>query len=344
MIPIHLLDVASYLPESSVDNSFFAPGTAGRRGMFTAPSTRRHVSPDESAVDMIEKAARRLSERQGLDVARDIDLLFTNVAIPDQAFTGCGAEVAARLGAHPRWIVDLHNTGCVAFLYMLDLARVLMQGSGARGALLCCVQNAGGRIFSQPGVRTKSQAPIPGDGCGVGYARAGDGSPLLSLVQRCQPEFAADMRAIGDDGRRYWQPGLSPISIAFTESRVASIIQRGNSLVPELVRLACAEAGVAVRDLDLLVTNQPSTIFLRNWREALELRPGVHHDTFDRLGNLFGAGIPINLDDALTEAKIRRGSLVCMAGFSHAGDYGAAAVLRWQGDARSSRERPASGV
>jgi len=330
MPQLSLLAVSSYLPDQVVDNEFFARGTAERRGMFTAPATRRHVRADESAVDMIEKAARRLIEREGLDPARDIDLLFTNVAIPDQAFTGCGAEVAARLGAHPRWIVDLHNTGCVAFLYMLDLAQALVQGSSARGALLCCVQNAGGRLFSQPGVRTKSQAPIPGDGCGVGYARAGERSPLLSLVQRCQPEFAGDMRAIGDDGRRYWEPGLSPISIAFTEARVAAILQRGNALVPELVRLACAEAGVAVQDLDLLVTNQPSLIFLRNWREALELRPGVHHDTFARLGNLFGAGIPINLEDAIANAKIRPGSLVCMAGFSHAGDYGAAAVLRWQ--------------
>jgi 3-oxoacyl-[acyl-carrier-protein] synthase-3 len=332
MSQLSLLAVSSYLPDQVVDNSFFASGTAERRGMFTAPVTRRHVRDDESAVDMIEKAARRLIVSEGLDPAHDIDLLFTNVAIPDQAFTGCGAEVAARLGAHPRWIVDLHNTGCVAFLYMLDLARALMQGSSVRGALLCCVQNAGGRLFSQPGVRTKSQAPIPGDGCGVGYARAGARSPLLSLVQRCQPEFAADMRAIGDDGRRYWEPGPSPISIAFTEARVAAILQRGNTLVPELVRLACAEAGVAVQALDLLVTNQPSPIFLRNWREALELRPGVHHDTFARLGNLFGAGIPINLEDAIANAKIRPGSLVCMAGFSHAGDYGAAAVLRWQGN------------
>jgi 3-oxoacyl-[acyl-carrier-protein] synthase-3 len=334
MSTISLLAVSSYLPARVVDNGFFARGAAERRGMFTAPTTRRHVSSEENAVDMIENAARGLIEREGLDPARDIDLLFTNVAIPDQAFTGCGAEVAARLGARPRWIVDLHNTGCVAFLYMLDLAQTLMRGSSAQSALLCCVQNAGGRLFSQPGVRTRSQAPIPGDGCGVGYARAGDRSPLLSLVQRCQPEFAADMRALGDDGRRYWEPGPSPISIAFTESRVAAILQRGNALVPELVRLACDQAGVAVRELDLLVTNQPSPIFLRNWRETLELRPGVHHDTFDRLGNLFGAGIPINLEDALASAKIRPGSLVCLAGFSHAGDYGAAAVLRWQANPR----------
>ena len=185
-------------------------------------------------------------------------------------------------------------------------------------------------MFSQPGVRMRSQAPIPGDGCGVGLVKAKGDSPLLSLVQRCQPEFASDMQAVAQDGRRYWEPGMSPISVAFTEARVAAILQRGNSLVPELVRLACAEAGVTVQDLDLLVTNQPSRIFLRNWQEALELLPGVHHHTFDRLGNLFGAGIPINLEDALAGSKLRAGALLCLAGFSHAGDYGAAAVLRWR--------------
>ncbi|HKO90467.1 MAG TPA: 3-oxoacyl-[acyl-carrier-protein] synthase III C-terminal domain-containing protein [Polyangiaceae bacterium] len=329
--PLSLQAVASYLPERVVANDFFASGTSERRGMFTAPSTRRHVRGDESAVDMIEKAARRLIDQEQIDPATEIDLLFTNVAIPDQAFTGCGAEVAARIGARPRWIVDLHNSGCVSFVYMLDLARTLFAGSNARSALLCCVQNAGGRLFSQAGVRALSQAPIPGDGCGVGYVKANGHSPLLSLVQHCQPEFAADMSAIGNDGRRYWEPGTSPISIAFSDARVAAIIERGNSLVPELVRLACRNAGVEVRNLDLLVTNQPSPIFLRNWGEALELAPGVHHHTFARLGNLFGAAIPINLEDALASSRLRPGSLLCLAGFSHAGDYGAAAVLRWQG-------------
>jgi 3-oxoacyl-[acyl-carrier-protein] synthase-3 len=329
MNTVSLIAVASHLPEQVVDNSLFAEDTAARRGMFRAPTTRRHVTADESAAHMIELAARRLIDAERLDPERDIDILFTNVAIPDQAFTGCGAEVAQRIGARPRWIIDLHNTGCVSFLYMLDLARALMAGGDAKSALLCSVQNAGGRIFSHPSLRRRHEAPIPGDGCGVGYVRANDVSPVLSLVQRCQREFAGDMRAVAEDGRQYWQPGTSPISIEFTESRVAAIIQRGNTLVPELVRAACSQAGIAVAQLDLLVTNQPSHIFLRNWREALELAPGVHHDTFDRLGNLFGAAIPINLEEALRERPLAPGALVCLAGFSHAGDYGAAAVLRW---------------
>jgi 3-oxoacyl-[acyl-carrier-protein] synthase III len=330
MAPISLLGVASYLPETVVTRDFFAPDAAARRGMFTAPKTRRHVRRDETAAAMIERASRLLVEKLNLDPARDIDILFTNVAIPDQAFTGCGAEVADRLGCAARWVIDLHNTGCVSFIYMLELCRIMMQSTDARGALLCNVQNAAGRVFSHPELRLTSPAPVPGDGCGVGYVARSSISPVLSIVQRCQPAFARDMQAYAADGRHYWEPGSSPITLGFTDERVAAIVNRGNRVVPEVVRAACDEAKIRVPDIKLLVTNQPNPIFLRNWRESLGLSPRVHHDTFDRYGNLFGAGIPINLEDALAQGKVAPGDVIALGGFSHAGDYAASAVIRWQ--------------
>jgi 3-oxoacyl-[acyl-carrier-protein] synthase-3 len=213
---------------------------------------------------------------------------------------------------------------------MMELARLMMTASDARGALLCNVQNAAGRVFSNPEVRLKSQAPVPGDGCGVGYLAPSDVSPILSILHRCHGEFANDMTVSADDGRRYWEPGPSPISVAFNQERVASIISRGNRLVPEAVTAACDAANIHTRDLKLLVTNQPNPIFLRNWREALELPKDAHHDTFDAYGNLFGAAIPINLEDALAHGKLGPGDLLALGGFSHAGDYTAAAVIRWR--------------
>jgi 3-oxoacyl-[acyl-carrier-protein] synthase III len=326
---IGLVGVASYLPERVVTNEFFAAGAAARRGMFTAPTTRRHVRRDETAAEMIATASTRLFDKLRLTPDRDVDILFTNVAVPDQAFTGCGADVARRIGCRPRWVIDLHNTGCVAFIYMMDLARILLGATDARGALLCTVQTAAGRIFSDRDVRKKSQAPVPGDGCGVGYVAVSDASPILSVVHRCQPECASDMVVSADDGRHYWEPGTTPFSIGFTDERVASIIERGNRIVPEMIVEACRKAGLATREIELLVTNQPNPIFLRNWREALELPPEVHHDTFDKYGNLFGAGIPINLEDALACGKLAGGGVLALGGFSHAGDYAAAAIVRW---------------
>ena len=68
-----------------------------------------------------------------------------------------------------------------------------------------------------------------------------------------------------------------------------------------------------------------------NWREALELPEEKHHDTFDVCGNLFAAGIPVNLDRAITDGLVGKGDVVMMAAFAHAGDFAGAAAVRWGG-------------
>ncbi len=111
---------------------------------------------------------------------------------------------------------------------------------------------------------------------------------------------------------------------------MAAVISRGNRIVPEAIFEVCHDASFTTRDIDLLVTNQPNRYFLRNWREALELPPEAHADTFDPYGNMFGAAIPITLDEAIVAGRIKPGGLLALAGFAHAGDYAAAALIRWQ--------------
>jgi 3-oxoacyl-[acyl-carrier-protein] synthase-3 len=243
---------------------------------------------------------------------------------------GCGAPLTRVLGCQPRQIIDLHNSGCVSFVFMMSLARSLMQTTGARTALLCNVQNAGGRVFAHEDNRKRPQSAIPGDGCGVGLLVANDESPVLSLVTRSYAEFADDMRVKCDDGKQWWEPRQAPMYIDFTESRMAQVVSRGNRIVPEVVREACRQAEITTKQLDVLVTNQPTPIFLRNWREALELPVEAHVDTFAEHGNLFGAGIPICLERAIDSGRARRGSKLALGGFSHAGDYAGAAVIHWQ--------------
>ena len=93
----------------------------------------------------------------------------------------------------------------------------------------------------------------------------------------------------------------------------------------------CDRIGIRSADVDLLVTNQPNRVFLRNWREALELPAERHRDTFDECGNLFAAGIPVNFDRAVSDGQVKPGDLVLMAAFAHAGDFAGAAAIRWGG-------------
>ena len=326
--PISLIATASYLPENVVDRSFFGESKGG--GIFRAPKERRHVAEGETAVDMLERATGKLVDRLGLVPRRDVDIVLTNVSCLDIPFTGCGASLSKRIGASPQWVVDVQNSGCVSFVYMMALARSLMASSGARTALVGNVQNAAGRAFAHPGNRTRPQSSVPGDACGVGYLVANDASPVRSIVTHAYGDYADDMRIKSDDGKPWWEPRTTPLYIDFTEERVAAIVSRGNALVPAVVREACAAAEIGTGDIDLLVTNQPNLVFLRNWREALLLSKEKHVDTFEEHGNTFGAAIPVSLERAALTGRVKKGDHVVLGGFSHAGDYAASAVVHWQ--------------
>lgn len=330
---VSLVDVASYLPGEPVGTDYFTQFAASPRRassvMFRSPNTRHHVGRDESVVDMVEAAVQPLIQRHGRKTITDIDVLVTHTQLPDVPVLGCGPEVCRRLGMRPTSVFDIHNGGCAAFVHMMSLARTILQTSSARTALLVATQNAAGQVFTQSEIRQMRHAPVPGDGCGVGLLVRNGSAPILATECRTYPEFAGEMEFTTGSDRKYWEPGAGQPHVTFPESKVTAVLARGNRLVPEVASAVCQQIGVKTRDIDAFVTNQPNRLFLRNWREALELPEQRHIDTFDRCGNLFGAGLPVNLDVGNQTGRIANGSLVLMAAFAHAGDFAGAAAVRW---------------
>jgi 3-oxoacyl-[acyl-carrier-protein] synthase III len=332
---VSLLDISTYLPGEPVSADYyvgFAETDELRENlMFRAPKFRHHVAKDETAIDMVERAAAGLVERHGQDTIANVDVLITHVQLPDMPFYGSGGGTANRLGMKPKWVLDLHNGGCAAFVLGLKVARNLLASGEGHSALIAIAQNAAGQVFDQGTVRQKAQAAVPGDGAAVALVTLSDESPILDVECRTYGEYAGEMTIINDPPRKWWQAGPGEHYIGFTESKITKVLARGNRQVPEVSYAVCDRIGVQPKDLDLLVTNQPNRVFLRNWREALELPKERHVDTFEDCGNLFAAGIPINFDRAVTDGRLKTGDVVMMAAFAHAGDFAGAAAIRWGG-------------
>jgi 3-oxoacyl-[acyl-carrier-protein] synthase III len=332
---VSLIDVSTYLPGEPIGADYYAQFADSDdlrdNLMFRAPKFRHHVAPDETAIDMVERAAAGLIERHGRETIENVDVLITHTQLPDMPFYGGGGGMAHRLGMKPDWVLDLHNGGCAAFVLGLKVARDLLDAGKGRTALIAIAQNAAGQIFDQPRVRRKAQASVPGDGAAVGLVTVSDSSPILDVQCRTYGQYAGDMTIAVDPPRKWWQPGPGEGYIGFTESKITKVLARGNRQVPEMAYVVCNRIGRKPRDLDLLVTNQPNRVFLRNWREALELPKERHVDTFDECGNLFAAGIPVNLDRAVSGGQLKDGDVVMMAAFAHAGDFAGAAAVQWGG-------------
>ena len=333
MTTVSLVDISSYLPENRVPAEYFAQfagsDALAQNVMFRAPKYRHHVAPNESAADMAEHAIAPLIDRRGRDEITGVDVLITHTQLPDIPILGTGGDIARRLGLKPEWVLDLHNSGCASFPYMIKLARQLLQTSSATTALIVNVQNSAGQIFVQPDVLALAQAAVPGDGAAAALLTVSDTAPVLDTECRTYPQFAGDMTAVADPPRKYWESGVGQMRIGFTESKITKVLTRGNRLVPEVALSLCDRLGIDSRAVDTFVTNQPNRLFLRNWREALQLPPERHPDTFDECGNLLGAGIPVTLDIENRAGRIANGSLVLMSAFAHAGDFAGAAAVRW---------------
>lgn len=326
---LSLIDIEENLPTQIITNDFFGEEELRNKNrMFSGTQERRHIRRDDLASDYFAEATKRLMERLNLNPATDIDMILTNVSVPDELFTGCGAVINKKIGGHAKWIFDLHNTGCVSFLYLLDLARTYMQVNNIKHGIIAVGQTAGGRVFGQPDTRQLAQAAIPGDGFAVAYVTQSDERPLLTMEFQNYPEYSEDMYA-DMDGKKWWEARSVTGKIDFNEDKSAMIVARGNKAVPKMIYKACENLKIKTTDLNYLITNQPNLTFLRNWREAAMLPKEKHLDTFAKYANLFGAGIPITMAEAIKSKTIKAGDLICMAGFSHACDYSAAAIIRW---------------
>ena len=272
--PVSLIDVSTYLPGEPIGADYYAQfaGSDELRDnlMFHAPSSRHHVGLDETAIDMVERATQGLIERHGREVIENVDVLITHTQLPDMPFYGGGGGMAHRLGMRPSWVLDLHNGGCAVFVLALNVARQLLTSGEGRTALIAIAQNTAGQVFDQPNVRRKAQSSVPGDGAAVGLVRSSDESPILDVECRTYGEYAGEMTVVLDPPRKWWQPGPGEAFIGFTESKITKVLARGNRQVPEVAYAVCDRIGMQPKDLDLLVTNQPNRVFLRNWREALE--------------------------------------------------------------------------
>ena len=220
---VSLIDVSTYLPGEPIGADYyeqFAESDDLRDNvMFRAPKFRHHVAEDETAIDMVERAAAGLIERHGLDAIANVDVLITHTQLPDMWFYGGGAGMAHRLGMKPNWVLDLHNGGCAAFVLGLKVARTLIASGEAETALIAVAQNSAGQFFDQPGVRRKAQASVPGDGAAVGLVALSDASPILDVQCRTYGEFAGDMLATFDPPRKYWEAGPARVRSGSPKAR-----------------------------------------------------------------------------------------------------------------------------
>lgn len=328
-----ILGVGHYLPDrvvTNVDLQEFMDTTDEWVQQRTGIRERRFSDGWTGAADMGALAAREAMDRAGLG-ARDLDCIVFATLSPDVDMPASACLLQEHLGVGGIPAFDVRNQ-CSGFLYSLSVADTFVKTGLYNHVLI-----VGSEVHST-GIdlttRGREVAVIFGDGAGAVV--------LGPESDRRRGVLSSHLHAEGKFAEKLWlecatsraRPRLTEDMIVGDEARIFPkmegryVFRHAVTRFPEVIREALHANGYAVADLSLLIPHQANLRISQMVAAALELPEEKVFNNIQRYGNTTAGSIPIALYEALDEARIRDGDLVCLAAFG-AGFTWASALLRW---------------
>jgi 3-oxoacyl-[acyl-carrier-protein] synthase-3 len=322
-----LAGTGSYLPARVVENrdlETFLDTTDAWIRERTGIGARRIAADDEVTSDLAAHAARRALEAAGRDPS-EVDLLIVATVTPDSPMPACAVRVQQKLGISTRAPAFDLSAACAGFLFGLTIADQFIRAGTAKTVVVVGVELLS-RIIDWT---DRTTAVLFGDGAGaVVLERAEDDEPRGLEVARIHTDGSlADALAIPAGGSA--EP-VTAEGLRLGRNKVQMIGQdvfraavRGLGDVAEEV---LGERGLTAADIDAFVFHQANIRIL----DAVIERLGVPRDklvlVLERTGNTSSASIPIALDLALREGRIKRGQRVLLAALGAGVSWGGALV------------------
>ncbi|MGQ0555210.1 MAG: beta-ketoacyl-ACP synthase III [Nitrospiraceae bacterium] len=283
---------------------------------------RRIAATGEACSDLAVQAGKRALTAAGL-AATDLDMILVATCTGDYPLPATACLVQHQLGAIKAAACDL-SAACCGFVYALSVADAYIK-TGMRHVLVI-----GSEVMSAITDWTdRNTCVLFGDGAGAAVVSASNGERgILSTHLRSDGTLCELIMVPGGGSR-------TPPSEKVIDERLQYIKMKGNETfkvavrsLEEIARSTLAANHLRVEDIDLYVPHQANIRILKAVMERLSLPIEKVMLNVDRYGNTSAASIPIALDEAVREGRIKDGSLVLLGAFG-AGLTWASAVIRW---------------
>jgi 3-oxoacyl-[acyl-carrier-protein] synthase-3 len=290
----------------------------------TGIRSRHIVEPGVATSDLATKAALTAIERAGL-TPQDIDFIVVGTTTPDMMFPSTACLVQHNIGATNAWGYDL-LAACSGFTYALTTAANMVSTGASRHALVI-----GADVMSSIIDYTdRATCVIFGDGAGAAVVEATseEGIGIIDFVNYVD----------GSGGEHLCMPAggsRQPASHQTVDQRLHYVKQDGQAVFRFAVRNteeACLRLlernGVTANDIDLFVSHQANRRIILAAAEKLQLPAEKVVINVEKFGNTTAATIPLALNDAVADKRLKRGDLLLMVSVG-AGFTVGALLLRW---------------
>jgi 3-oxoacyl-[acyl-carrier-protein] synthase-3 len=288
----------------------------------TGIRARYIVGPGEACSDLAVRAARRALDAAKIRAA-DLDMILLATCTGDYPLPATACLIQHQLGATKAAACDI-SAACCGFVYALSMADAYVK-TGMRHVLV-----VGSEVMSAiTDWADRNTCVLFGDGAGAAVVSASDGARGILSTHLRSDGALWELIAVPGGGSR-----LPPCEKVIAE-KLNCIKMKGNETfkvavrtLEEIARETLAANNLTVADLDLYVPHQANVRILTAVADRLELSLDKVMLNLDRYGNTSAASIPIALDEAVRQGRIKDGSLIMLGAFG-AGLTWASALIRW---------------
>ena len=308
--------VGSALPARQVSNAELASSvdTSDEWIVERTGIRNRYIAADgETTGSLATQAARRALESAGI-AAGDIGLIVLATATPDQTFPSTATKVQAALGIDDCIAFDVHAV-CTGFLYALSVADSMLR-SGSAGKALVIGAETFSRILDW---EDRATCVLFGDGAGA---------LVLSAEETESGILATKLHADGRHNDLLFVDGGPS-----TTGTVGKLRMKGREVfrhavvnLADVLNEVLSSAGLSAADVDWVVPHQANARILDATAKKLGLPPEKVVVTVDRHANTSAASVPLALDTAVRDGRIKRGDIVVLEAMGGGFTWGAAAL------------------
>ena len=312
--------VGSFLPEQVVTNADLAEivDTSDEWIQERTGIKQRHKARDDQPTsDLAVEAARRALADSG-KTAADVDLIIVATTTPDMTFPATASIVQRKLGAPVGIAFDVQAV-CSGFVYAMSVA----DGFVARGLAKCALVIGAEEMTRLMDWTDRSTCVLFGDGAGafVMEPREGQGTKadqgLLGFALRCDGN-KTDLLYV--DGGPATTGTVGHLRMAGNQVFRHAVVN-----IAEAITAACEASGIEVADVDWFVPHQANQRIIKGVGDRLGLDENKVISTVAIHANTSAASIPLAMDAAIRDGRIKRGDMVLLEAMGGGLTWGACA-------------------
>jgi len=297
--------VGSYLPEQVVTNADLAKivDTSDEWIVERTGIRQRHKARDDQPTsDLAVEASKRALHDAGRS-AEEIDLIVVATTTPDMTFPSVASIVQRKLGV-PTCIAFDVQAVCSGFVYALSVA----DGFVARGMAKCALVIGAEEMTRLMDWTDRSTCVLFGDGAGAVVVEPAEGKGtkadrgLLGFALRCDGS-KTDLLYV--DGGPATTGTVGHLRMAGNQVFRNAVVN-----IAEAITACCAASGIEITDVDWFVPHQANQRIIKGVGDRLGLDENKVISTVALHANTSAASIPLALDAAIQDGRIKRGDLV----------------------------------